>query len=102
MPRSLATFDVLGPDVQGLLPRHLAVMLQAQLPPHLVPWSIFVVDDLLRSPSLKLDGSQLAQWMPFWRGFPGIDSPVVAEVTTVPESVSPASATALPEGLSKL
>jgi hypothetical protein len=57
MPQSLAALVVLGANVQGLLPRHLAAMLQAQLPPHLIPWPIFVVDDLLRLPSLKLDRS---------------------------------------------
>ena len=34
MPQSLAAFVVRGANVQGLLPRHLAAMLQAQLPPH--------------------------------------------------------------------
>ena len=41
MPQSLAALVVLGANVQGLLPRHLAAMLQAQLPPHLIPWPDF-------------------------------------------------------------
>jgi amino acid adenylation domain-containing protein len=89
MPRSLAAFVVLGPNVRGLLPRHLAAMLQKRLPRYLIPWPIFVVDDLPRSPSLKLDRSQLAQLAAIRLGKESadIENPIVAAVTKVFEQV---------------
>ena len=89
MPRSLAAFVVLGPNVRGLLPRHLAAMLQMRLPRYLIPWPIFVVDDLPRSPSLKLDRSQLAQLDAIRLGKESadIENPIVAAVTKVFEQV---------------
>jgi amino acid adenylation domain-containing protein len=89
MPRSLAAFVVLGPNVQGLLPRHLAAMLQNRLPRHLIPWPIFVVDDLPRSPSLKLDRSQLAEMDAIRAGKDSadIENPIVAAVAKVFEQV---------------
>ena len=89
MPRSLAAFVVLGPNVQGLLPRHLAAMLQKRLPRHLIPWPICVVDGLPRSSGLKIDRAQLAQ-MDAIRAkneSAGIESPMVAAVAKVFEQV---------------
>ena len=89
MARSLAAFVVLAPDVQGLLPRHLAAMLQKRLPRHLIPWPIFVVEDLPRSPSLKLDRSHLAQMdaARAAKASAGIENPMVAAVAKVFEQV---------------
>jgi amino acid adenylation domain-containing protein len=60
-PRSLAAYVILQSEVQGLLPRHLAAMLQQRLPQYLVPWPIIVTGNLPRLPSLKIDRAGLAQ-----------------------------------------
>jgi acyl carrier protein len=61
MARSLAAYVILRPQAQGLLPRHLAAMLQQRLPLYLVPWPIFIVIDFPRLPNLKIDRSRLAE-----------------------------------------
>jgi acyl carrier protein len=87
--RSLAAFVVLGPDVQGLLPRHLAAMLQKRLPRYLVPWPIFVVNDLPRLPSLKLDRPQLMQMSAIRaeKDSAGVENGVASAVTEVFEQI---------------
>jgi enterobactin synthetase component F len=87
--RSLVAYVMLRSDVQGLLPRHLAAMSRQRLPHYLVPWPIFVVDDLPRLPSLKVDRSRLAQ-MDADRadeGSRGIENPIIAEVAKVFEQM---------------
>ena len=60
VPRSLAAYVVLRPDARGMLPRHLAAMLQRRLPRYMVPWPIIAVEELPRLSNLKIDRSQLA------------------------------------------
>jgi acyl-coenzyme A synthetase/AMP-(fatty) acid ligase/acyl carrier protein len=60
VPRSLAAYVVLRPDARGMLPRHLAAMLQRRLPRYMVPWPIIAVEELPRLSNLKVDRSQLA------------------------------------------
>jgi acyl-coenzyme A synthetase/AMP-(fatty) acid ligase/acyl carrier protein len=87
--RSLSAYITLGPEVQGLLPRHLAAMLQQRLRSHLVPWPIFVVDDLPRLPGLKIDRAHLAE-MDAERSAAGsgqVENEVVAEVIRVFEQI---------------
>jgi acyl carrier protein len=61
VPRTLAAYVTLRPDVKGLLPRHLAAIVQQRLPSHMVPWPIFIISDFPRLPSLKIDRFALAQ-----------------------------------------
>jgi amino acid adenylation domain-containing protein len=89
LPRSLAAYVTLRADVQGLLPRHLAAMLQQRLPHYLVPWPIIIVDDLPRLPSLKIDRLALAEMdaSRMDEGSRGIENPIIAEVARVFEQV---------------
>src|SRR5262249_39364930 len=59
--RCLVAYAILQPDVRGLLPRHLTAMLKERLRRHMVPAAIFIVDDLPRLPTLKIDRTRLAQ-----------------------------------------
>jgi amino acid adenylation domain-containing protein len=89
IPRSLAAYVMLRPEVQGLLPRHLAAMLRQRLPHYMVPWPIFIIGDFPRLPSLKIDKIALAE-MDANRmdlGFPRIENPIIAEVAKVFEQV---------------
>jgi fengycin family lipopeptide synthetase E len=89
IPRSLAAYVVLRPEVQSLLPRHLAAMLRQRLPHYMVPWPIFIIGDFPRLPSLKIDKIALAE-MDANRmdlGFPRIENPIIAEVAKVFEQV---------------
>ena len=60
LPRSLAAYVVLRPAARGLLPRHLAAMLQQRLPRYMVPWPIITVEELPRLSNFKIDRPQLA------------------------------------------
>ena len=60
VPRSLAAYVVLRPAARGMLPRHLAAMLQRRLPRYMVPWPIMTVEELPRLSNLKVDRAQLA------------------------------------------
>ena len=89
VPRSLAAYVMLRPQVQGLLPRHLAAMLQQRLPRYLVPWPIFIVNDLPRLPNLKIDRVALME-MDAKRvetTSRGTESPIIAGVARVFEEV---------------
>jgi amino acid adenylation domain-containing protein len=87
--RTLAAHVMLHPDVQGLLPRHLAAMLQQRLPRHLVPWPIFVVDGLPRLPNLKIDRPRLAlaDAVRTNEGSSCAEDPNIAEVAAIFERV---------------
>ena len=89
MPRSLAAYVSLRPDVQGLLPRHLLEMLQQRLPRYLVPWPIFIISDFPRQPSLKIDRAELAQMDAHRVGQDshGGENPIVVEVARAFEQV---------------
>ena len=90
MPRILVAYVMLRPEVQGLLPRHLATMLQQQLPHYLVPWPIFIVSDFPRLPSLKIDRIRLGQLdisQMHQQSSGGIENPIIAEVARVFEQV---------------
>jgi acyl carrier protein len=89
VPRSLAAYVMLRPEAQGLLPRHLATMLQQRLPHYLVPWPIFVIGDFPRLPSLKIDRPALARLdaSRMDQGSDGIETPIIAEVARVFEQV---------------
>jgi len=89
LPQSLAAYVLLRPGVQGLLPRHLAAMLQQRLPRYLVPWPIVIIDDFPRLPSLKIDRAGLAQLdaSRMRRDSQGIEDSIVVEVTKVFEQV---------------
>jgi amino acid adenylation domain-containing protein len=88
-PRSLAAYVMLRPEAQGLLPRHLATMLQQRLPHYLVPWPIFVIGDFPRLPSLKIDRPAVARLdaSRMDQGSDGIENPIIAEVAKVFEQV---------------
>jgi fengycin family lipopeptide synthetase E len=87
--RTVAAYVMLRAEVRGLLPRHLAAMLQQRLPRHLVPWPIFVIAEFPRLPNLKIDRSALAQLDA--KGLSEvshhIEDPIIAEVTKVFEQV---------------
>jgi len=89
VPRSLAAYVMVRPEAQGLLPRHLAAMLQQRLPHYLVPWPIFIVGDFPRLPSLKIDRAELSQLDAgrMDQGSDGIENPIIAEVAKVFEQV---------------
>lgn len=59
-PRSLVAYVVLRPAARGLLPRHLAAMLQQRLPRYMVPWPIITIDELPRLSNFKVDRTQLS------------------------------------------
>ena len=87
--RSLAAYVTLRLDTDGLLPRHLAAMVQQRLPSHLVPWPIRILDDLPRLPGLKVDRARLAQ-LDADRSAEGaerIESGVVAQIIQVFEEI---------------
>jgi amino acid adenylation domain-containing protein len=60
-PLSLIAYVELRPGVQGLLPRHLQMILTRKLPPHMVPAQFIVVDELPKLPNFKIDRVQLEQ-----------------------------------------
>jgi amino acid adenylation domain-containing protein len=88
-PRSLAAYVMLRPQVQGLLPRHLAAMLQRRLPHYLVPSPIIFIGDFPRLPSLKIDRAGLAQIdaSRMDQDTLGIENPIIVEVAKVFEQV---------------
>jgi amino acid adenylation domain-containing protein len=88
-PRSLVAYVMLRPQMQGLLPRHLAAMLRQRLPRYLVPWPIFIIGDFPRLPSLKIDRPALAQIdaSRIEQDCHGIENPIIAEVAKVFEQV---------------
>jgi amino acid adenylation domain-containing protein len=59
-PRALVAYVQLQPGVVGLLPRHLTLMAKRRLPPFMIPSAFFLVDELPRLPSLKIDRTRLA------------------------------------------
>jgi amino acid adenylation domain-containing protein len=89
VPQNLAAYVMLRPEVQGLLPRHLAAMLQQRLPRYLVPWPIVIIDDFPRLPSLKIDRVGLAELdaRRVRQDSQGIENSIVVEVTKVFEQV---------------
>src|SRR5262249_27507287 len=76
-------------NVQGLLPRHFAAMLQQRLPHYLVPWPIFIVGDFPRLPSLKIDRPALERLdaSRMDQGSDAIENPIIAEVAKIFEQV---------------
>jgi fengycin family lipopeptide synthetase E len=89
LPRSLAAYVMLRSNVQGLLPRHFAAMLQQRLPHYLVPWPIFMIGDFPRLPSLKIDRAALSQLdaSRMGQGSNAIEDAIVVEVARVFEQV---------------
>ena len=89
MPRSLAAYVMLRSNVQGLLPRHIATMLQQRLPRYLVPWPILIIGDFPRLPSLKIDRPALARLdaSRMNQGSDAIENPIIAQVAKVFEQV---------------
>jgi len=59
-PTSLIAYVVLWPTIRDLLPRQLLTQLSQRLPRHMVPSQVVFIDDLPRSPNLKVDLAQLA------------------------------------------
>jgi amino acid adenylation domain-containing protein len=59
--QALAAYVKLKPEGRGLLPRHLAAILEQRLPRHMIPWPIYVVDEFPRLPSSKIDRRRLMQ-----------------------------------------
>jgi amino acid adenylation domain-containing protein len=89
LPQALVAYVKLGKDVKGLLPRHLAAILQRRLPEHMIPWPIFIVDEFPRLPSLKIDRPKLAQ-MDVRSEIDGshrVENPIIDEVAKVFEHV---------------
>ena len=105
IPRSLAAYVMLRPDVQGLLPRHLATMLQRRLPHYMVPWPIFIIGDFPRLPSLKIDKPALAR-LDASRinqgSSEGIENPIIAEVAKVFEQVLEVTGASADDNLASL
>jgi acyl-coenzyme A synthetase/AMP-(fatty) acid ligase/acyl carrier protein len=61
VPRAVAAYVKRQIDVKNLLPRHLAAMLARQLPSHMIPWPIIIIDEFPRLPNFKIDRAQLAR-----------------------------------------
>jgi acyl carrier protein len=80
---------MLRPEVQGLLPRHLATMLLQRLPRYLLPWPIVVFGDFPRLPSGKMDRTGLVQIDAdrMRQESHCIENPIIAEVARVFEQV---------------
>ena len=60
-PLSLVAYVVLGPNIRGLLPRHLQSMLLQRLPRYMIPSRIYLIDDFPRLADLKIDRQALAR-----------------------------------------
>jgi amino acid adenylation domain-containing protein len=103
-PRSLAAYVMVRPAAQGLLPRHLAAMLQRRLPHYLVPWPIFIIGDFPRLPSLKIDRPALARLdvSRMDQGSEGIENPIIAEVAKVFEQVLEVTGASADDNLASL
>src|SRR5262249_26516995 len=61
LPRALAAYVELLPDVRGLLPRHLSAALRQRLPTHMRPSAIVLMQELPRLPTEKVDRERIAR-----------------------------------------
>jgi amino acid adenylation domain-containing protein len=59
-PNVLIGYVELQPGTRGLLPRHVQAMLARQLPAHMVPAQVVILDALPRLPNFKVDRVALA------------------------------------------
>jgi acyl-coenzyme A synthetase/AMP-(fatty) acid ligase/acyl carrier protein len=59
-PNVLIGYVELQPGTRGLLPRHVQAMLARQLPAHMVPARVIILDALPRLPNFKIDRVALA------------------------------------------
>jgi len=88
-PRSLVAYAVLRAGNQGLLPRHLLQVLTRNLPNHLVPSQLFLLDELPHLPNFKIDRVRLEQ---FDAARPievrhRLDDPLIDKVSQIYEAV---------------
>jgi acyl-coenzyme A synthetase/AMP-(fatty) acid ligase len=104
VPRSLAAYVVLRPDARGMLPRHLAAMLQRRLPRYMVPWPIIAVEELPRLSNFKIDRVQLALMDTRRTGDPSrrVTTEMVDEVAKVFERVLGVEGAMPDDGVSSL
>jgi acyl-coenzyme A synthetase/AMP-(fatty) acid ligase/acyl carrier protein len=85
VPRSLVAYVEVRPGVRDLTPGDVAAVLAQQLPHHMVPPIIVLVDKLPRLPGLKIDRMQLAQMdaSRMAQMLDPIDDPLVHEVAEI-------------------
>jgi amino acid adenylation domain-containing protein len=89
LPRSLAGYVEPSAGVEGLVRRDLASMLMKRLPRYMIPAALYIVTQLPRLPTLKIDRMQVAE-MDAARivemTHPS-DNPLIAELIRIFESV---------------
>jgi len=88
IPRSLVVYVLIRAGIRGLMPRHIQALLAQRLPRHMVPSLVYLVDQLPRLPSSKIDRRAIETMDDINRRENSHDaSPLISEVTDILESV---------------